>query len=41
MTQTQAGMTQMQAAMTRMMDSITRLARVAGNHEERIGSLEI
>jgi hypothetical protein len=34
-------MTQMQAAMTRMMDSITRLARVAGNHEERIGSLEI
>ena len=32
---------EMQAAMTRMMDSITRLARIAGNHQERIGSLEI
>lgn len=41
MAQMQAGITQMQSAMTRMMDSITRLARIAGNHEERIGGLEI
>jgi transcription termination factor Rho len=31
---------EMQTAMTRMMDSITRLARIAGSHEEPIGSLE-
>jgi hypothetical protein len=31
---------EIQAGMTQMMDSITRLARIAGSHEERIGSLE-
>jgi len=30
----------MQVAMTRMMDSIAPLARIAGNHAERIGGLE-
>jgi chromosome segregation ATPase len=41
MTQMQGGMTQMQGAMTRMMESIARLARIAGNHEQRIDSLEV
>jgi len=36
----QGSMTQMQGAMSRMMDSIALLARIANDHENRLGALE-